>query len=126
AESFFDRFLQEQNIQWMLGIGAAILLASSLMLVTTHWHEEGYTPFWKYLTLLAYCMVVFAGSQWSYFRAGLRKTGTMLMALSVLLVPISFLALRVVQGNLNREMGWFAADVVALTVNLALSAWVAT
>jgi len=118
--SFFDSFLQEKNIKWMLALGLAILLASSLMLVTSHWHEAAYTPFWKFLTLLAYAGAVFGASQWSYFHAGLRKTGTVLMSLSVLLVPLSFVALRWI--NPTEAPLWnTAASLALLSVNLALS-----
>src|SRR5690242_9760339 len=86
---FFDSFLQERNIKWLLTIGMLILLASSVMLVTTHWDNAGYTPVWKYLTLLGYAAGIFAASKWAYFRACLRKTGTGLMALTVLLAPLT-------------------------------------
>jgi len=89
---FFDTFLQEQNIKWMLGVGILILLGSSLMLVTSHW--ESYTPVWKYLILLSYTAIIHVAGQVSYHRFMLRKTGTGLMALTVLLIPLTFLAVR--------------------------------
>ncbi|HEY4261260.1 MAG TPA: hypothetical protein VGM98_13930 [Schlesneria sp.] len=90
-----DAFLQEENIKWVLGLGVCILLGSSLRLVTLHWVE--YTPVWKYLILVAYSVTIFALGEFSYLRLGLRKTGTVLKALTVLLIPISFLALHWVQ-----------------------------
>lgn len=90
-----DAFLQEENIKWVLGLGVCILLGSSLRLVTLHWVE--YTPVWKYLILVGYSVAVFALGEFSYLRLGLRKTGTVLKALTVLLIPISFLALHWVQ-----------------------------
>lgn len=97
---FLDSFLQEKNIKWVLLLGTMILLGSSLMLVTTHW--DSYTPVWKYLMLLSYTLAVFAGGEWSYRHLGLRRTGTILLALTVLLLPITFLALhwvRTVESN---------------------------
>lgn len=90
-----DAFLQEENIKWVLGLGVCILLGSSLRLVTLHWQE--YTPVWKYLILLGYTGTVFALGEFGFHRLGLRKTGTVLMSLTVLLIPISFLALHWVQ-----------------------------
>ena len=87
-----DAFFQEQNIKWMLAVGMLILLGSSLMLVTTHW--ESYVPVWKYLVLLGYTMAIHVAGQVSFHWLGLRKTGTGLMALTVLLIPLSFLAVR--------------------------------
>jgi hypothetical protein len=83
-----DAFFQEDNIKWLLGLGVCILLGSSLRLVTLHWQEN--TPVWKYLILLAYTGGVFALGEFGYHRLGLRKTGTVLTSLTVLLIPISF------------------------------------
>lgn len=90
-----DAFLQEENIKWVLGLGVCILLGSSLRLVTLHWVE--YTPVWKYLILVGYSVTIFVLGEFSYQRLGLRKTGTVLKALTVLLIPISFLALHWIQ-----------------------------
>ena len=76
----------------MLGVGILILLGSSLMLVTSHW--ESYTPVWKYLILLSYTAIIHVAGQVSYHRFMLRKTGIGLMALTVLLIPLTFLAVR--------------------------------
>ena len=54
---------------------------------------------WKYLILLGYSAAVFALSEFSYHRLCLRKTGTVLMALTVLLIPLSFLALHWVRPH---------------------------
>jgi hypothetical protein len=92
---FLDNFLQERNIQWVLVAGVIILLGSTLMLVVTHW--QSYTPIWKYLIMLGYTGVIYGAGVWSYGVLGLRKTGTVLMALTVLLLPVMFLALHWVQ-----------------------------
>ena len=84
---FCDTFFQEQNIKYMLGVGMLILLGSSLMLVTTHW--DSYTPAWQYLILIAYTAAIHLGGQAGYHNLGLRKTGTGLMALTVLLLPLA-------------------------------------
>jgi hypothetical protein len=121
-----DAFFQEENIKWVLGLGVCILLGSSLRLVTLHW--QGYTPVWKYLILLAYTGGVFALGEFGYHRMGLRKTGTVLMSLTVLLIPISFLALHWIQPN--SETSWIEGLpqlglVVLLGVNLIWSTYAA-
>src|SRR3982750_2619553 len=88
---FLDSFLQERNIKWLLAVGMAILLGSSLLLVTTHWDE--YTPPWQNLIVLAYSAAIHFAGQWSYHRLGLRRTGTVLQGLTVLLIPILFLVI---------------------------------
>lgn len=89
---FFDSFLQERNIKWVLGVGMLILLGSSLLFVTSHW--DSYTPLWKHLVLLGYAAAIHFGGQWTYHRLGLRRTGTVLQGLMVFLIPVLFLALR--------------------------------
>ncbi len=123
---FLDAFLREENIKWILGIGVCILLGSSLRLVTTHWHEC--TPVWKYLILIGYSALVFGLGEFSYHRLGLRKTGTVLMALTTLLIPISFLALHWVrpeQGVASLEVIRSTGLGVLLGFNLAWSAFAA-
>jgi hypothetical protein len=122
-----DALLQEENIKWLLGLGVCILLGSSLRLVTLHWSE--YTPVWKYLILLTYSAVVFSLGQLSYHRMGLRKTGTVLMALTVLLIPISFLALHWIRPgpddggfDLLHQTGISALLVLNLFLS-SLAAW---
>ncbi|HUG91454.1 MAG TPA: hypothetical protein VML55_11500 [Planctomycetaceae bacterium] len=89
---FFDAFLNERNIKWILAVGMAILFGSSAMLVASDW--ESFPPLGKFATLLAYTAAIFAAGELSDRRLGLRRTGTFLKALTVLLVPVDFLALR--------------------------------
>jgi hypothetical protein len=114
---FCDNFLQERSIKWVLALGMFILLGSSVLLVTTQWHS--YTPLWKYLVFLGYTTALAGTGQWTYHRLGLRRTGTALQGLTVLLLPALFLVL-----------GWVifgpAAPVLPVTlllggVTLALS-----
>jgi hypothetical protein len=87
---FFDSFLQEKNIKWILATGLLILLGSSLMMVTKGW--TGFDPTAKFLVIMGYTAAIFAAGQWSYHCLGLRRTGTVLMALTVLMIPTSFVA----------------------------------
>jgi hypothetical protein len=88
--AFLDSFLQEKNIKWVLTAGMMILLGSSLMMVTRGWNELDAT--WQYLVIIGYTATIFGAGNWSYHKLGLRKTGTGLLALSVLLIPLSFVA----------------------------------
>jgi len=116
---FLDGFLQEGNIKWMLGIGMLILFGSSLMLVVSEW--QNYTPIWKYLILLGYTAAIFAGGELCYWRLGLQRTGTALEALTVLLLPITFLALHWAQRDDWFSLARLAQHVVTaglFTINL--------
>jgi hypothetical protein len=110
---FLESFFSERNIRWMLLTGVLLLVGSSLMLVTRHWDEIA--PVWKSFAILGYTAAAFGGGRLAYFRLGLRSTGTVLLALSVLLIPIDFLALH----WLEAKWGWW---VVLFAANLAF-AW---
>lgn len=92
-----DSFLQERNIRWLLAAGAMILLASSLMLITSHWGD--YTPTWQYLIMLAYTGLIHVAAGWTGSRLGLRRTSIALRALTLLLLPVLFLALQWLQAG---------------------------
>ncbi len=87
---FLDSFLQEKNIKWVLTAGMMILLGSSLMMVTRGWDELDAA--WQYVVIIGYTATIFGAGHWSFHKLGLRKTGTGLLALSVLLIPLSFVA----------------------------------
>lgn len=88
--AFLDSFLQEKNIKWVLTAGMMILLGSSLMMVTRGWDQLDAA--WQHIVIIGYTATIFGAGSWSYHKLGLRKTGTGLLALSVLLIPLSFVA----------------------------------
>lgn len=121
--TFWDRFLREENIKWILVAGVLILLASSIKLVGTLWDDS--TAAAKQLILLAYTTGFFALSQAAYWRIGLRKTGTILMALTVLLVPICFVGLHWVFAH-HSEGLWSLSRNLALLGGTAALGWYAS
>ena len=90
-EKFFDSFLQESNIKWILMIGMAIVAGCSLMLVTQKW--SGWPITLKYLTILGYTAATYAIAELCDKRLGLRATSQVLKLLTIILIPIGFLAL---------------------------------
>ena len=120
---FFDRFLQEQNIKWILVTGVLILLASSIKLVDTLWDDS--TASVKQLILLGYAAGFFGLSQAAYWRLALRKTGTVLMTLTVLLVPIAFVGLHWVFTNSSGGL-WALSRNLALLGGTAALGWFAS
>lgn len=90
-ESFLNNFLREENIKWMSIIGAAIVLASSLMLVTRQWTT--WSTELKYLTILAYTFATYYSGSFARTRLGLTTSGRVMELLSLLLMPLCFIAL---------------------------------
>lgn len=113
---FLDAFLQERNIKWVLTVGMLIMLGSSLLFVSTHW--ETYTPLWKHLFLLGYAAAIHGGGQWTYHRLGLRRTGTVLQGLVVVLIPVLFVALHLVPQTSAVEI---VIHLLLLAATLAFS-----
>lgn len=122
---FLDSFLQDRNIVWMLGIGTAIFVGSSLFLVARHWAEA--TPLWKYGILLSYTCGVYGAGEFARRRLALRRTSTVLQALTIVLLPITFVALRWVEPadaallpTVIGRMSWFGL----CAANLLVSQWI--
>jgi hypothetical protein len=90
-ERFFDSFFHPANIKWMLVIGAAIVLGSSLMLVTKEWSE--WSAAIKFFAILGYTAAIYVFAEVGDRRLGLKSTGNVLRALCILLMPIMFLVL---------------------------------
>lgn len=91
AERLMDRFLQESSIQWMLVMGAAIISASSLMLVTRQWTSLPTSL--KFLTIVGYTAATYASAEYCGRRMRLHATSQVLRCLTLILIPIGFLSL---------------------------------
>ena len=97
VERLMDSFLQESSIQWMLVIGAAIISASSLMLVTRQWASLPVTL--KFLTILGYTAGIFGAAEYCGRRMRLHSTAQVLRCLTLILIPIGFLSLAWLAGD---------------------------
>ncbi len=100
AEWFLESFFQERNIKWMLALGVMIVFGSSLMLVTKQWDQ--WEPLLKALTVVGYSAAVFACGELCFCRLGLHNTGTVMRTLTLLLLPLSFIAINRL-GQLGSE-----------------------
>ncbi|MCA9122165.1 MAG: hypothetical protein KDB11_18380 [Planctomycetales bacterium] len=100
-----------------------ILLGSSLMMVTRGWDELDAA--WQYLVIIAYTGTIFGAGYWSYHKLGLRKTGTGLLALSTLLIPLSFVAWYWIwDASDSATSGGMAAGLLLLNVGVAaVASW---
>lgn len=116
---FIDSFFEERNIKWMLGIGMMILFGSSVMLVTSHW--ETYAPVWKHAILLAYTAAIFGTAGICHEWLSLRRTGTVLKALTVLLMPMNFLAMHRIWGTSGGGLLTFGMESVLFGLTCGLS-----
>ena len=119
-EKFLESFMQERNIKWMLGIGVLILLGSSLSFVRSHWDNMQQT--FRYLVVLGYTGIIHLCGQAAYHKMNLRKTGTALMAVTLLLIPLVFFSLHWVAGGTVGHVAGFALVLCAASVFSTLAA----
>lgn len=117
---FFESFLQEKNIRWMLLSGLAILLGSSLVLVTSHWND--WSPIIKYLSIIGYTLAAYVGGRIVCDYLRLPKTGTTLLALVVLLIPLTFY---IPEQIFSASSATFTGNAIALNL-LAIHASIAS
>ncbi|MCA9114619.1 MAG: hypothetical protein KDA79_06000 [Planctomycetaceae bacterium] len=113
-QRFLDSFFQEQNIRWMLALGLVTVFGSSLMLVRSGW--EQYQPAWRQVVVLLYGATIYFAGAVCRRRLSLPKTAAFLRGLSLLLIPVAFLALNLLRAS---------ESVVASgqTVPLLLTSW---
>ena len=123
AEQFLNSFFQEKNIKWMLMIGAAIVFGSSLMLVTRAWPNWGYQL--RYLTVLGYTAATFAAAEFGRKQLGLVSTSRVLHSLTLLLLPVCFLALDWISAGTARQQGARQLEVIGLMIPATAFLWFA-
>lgn len=86
-ERFLDSFFHQDNIRWLALIGAAIVVASSLKLVTREWASWSVAA--KYAVILSYTGLTYLLSDWGRKIFGLQITARVLQFLTLLLLPLT-------------------------------------
>jgi len=120
-ERFVDSFFRRENIRWLAVIGAAIVVASSLMMVTREW--ASWPVLAKFLTILAYTGLTYLLSDWGRKHLGLQITARVLQFLTLLLLPICFLSLSWLFGPSAELVGSAGLQMALLIVPALALAW---
>ena len=123
-ERFIDSFFRRENIRWLAVIGAAIVVASSLMLVTREW--ANWPVMAKFLTILGYTGLTYLFSEWGRKHLGLQITARVLQFLTLLLLPICFLSLSWLFGPTSELAGAAGLQMAVLIVPAIGLAWFAS
>ncbi len=122
-ETFLNSFFQEKNIKWMLVVGAAIVFGSSLMLVTKQWSQWSIDQ--QFLSILGYTAAIFAAAEVSRKRLGLTSTYKVLHSLTLLLLPICFLALQQLTAG-SATQAWDLVKFCSLLLPATAFLWFAS
>ena len=120
-ERFVDSFFRKENIRWLAVIGAAIVVASSLMIVTNEW--SGWPVQVKFLTILAYTGLTYLFSEFGRKNLGLQITARVLQYLTLLLLPICFLSLSWLFGPTSAYSNAGGIQMLVLIVPALGLAW---
>ncbi len=120
-ERFVDSFFRRENIRWLAVIGAAIVVASSLMMVTREW--ASWPVLAKFLTILAYTGLSYLLSDWGRKHLGLQITARVLQFLTLLLLPICFLSLSWLFDSSSELVGPAGLQMAVLAVPALGLAW---
>lgn len=123
-ERFVDSFFRRENIRWLAVIGAAIVVASSLMLVTREW--ANWPVMAKFLTILGYTGLTYLFSDWGRKHLGLQITARVLQFLTLLLLPICFLSLSWLFGPTSAIAGAAGLQMGVMIVPALALAWFAS
>ncbi|MFC1714256.1 hypothetical protein ACFL6S_11345 [Candidatus Poribacteria bacterium] len=91
----FSAFLQERNIRWGEIIAALIMVGFAIPLSITLWQETGRIG--KYLIFLSTTLVLFGAGFYVFSRLKLAITAKVLLTTTLLLIPLHFLALDLMQ-----------------------------
>ncbi len=106
----FSAFLQERNIRWGEIVAALIMVGFAIPLSITIWQSTGRIG--KYLIFLSTTLVLFGAGLYVFSRLKLAITGRVLLVITLLMIPLHFLALDMMQFQL----------LVSLPVLVALGA----
>lgn len=120
-ERFVSSFFHQSNIRWMLVLGAAIVFASSLMLVTHQW--KSWPVAIKYLTIVTYTCATYVFAEFSRRRLGLQATASVMQVLTLLLLPIPFLSLHWLGAASWMGVAESALQAVLLILPTAALTW---
>ena len=123
-ERFVDSFFQPANIKWMLIVGSALVLGSSLMLVTSKWSH--WSAAVKYLAMLGYSAAIYIFAEVADRRLGLKATGNVLRGLCILLMPVLLFGLSWVATQTSTSGIPIAVEIAVLFVPAAALLFVAS
>ena len=123
-EHFIDSFFHEKNIRWMLVVGATIVFGSSLMLVTREWSHWPMAA--QFMTILGYTAATYGFAELSRRRLGLTTTANVLNALTLLLLPVSFLSLSWLTSHSLVHQGLATVETIGLLIPATLLTWFAS
>jgi len=122
-QELLARFLQSRNIRWGELAGGLLVIASSIALVLSFWNTITEVPWLKAGAILALNLALFAVARYAHRRWQLPRASESLAVVSLLLAPISLLAVRVLEAWPLWAIVGTLVGVVALLSWIIRGAW---
>ena len=88
-----SRFMEEKNIRWGELVGGLLIVCCSIALVISFWAKIAERPFLKFFLFNGVTAALFGLGLYAAHRWKLRTTSRAVLMISILLVPLNFLAI---------------------------------
>lgn len=114
-------FMEERNIRWGELMGGLLIVGGSIMLVVSLWSTlQERIPYFQFVLFVGMNAALLGAGLYTHHRWKLRATSEGLLVISLLLVPLNFLAI----AALTRER-WSGLELAAEALSLAALGWLA-
>jgi hypothetical protein len=118
-EQRLQALMAELSVLWLLLLGAFLVVASSGVLAASQWQK--FPPAGQYAVLWFYTLGFAGASAWTSQRPHLRLTAQSLRLITLLLVPVNFLAMDSF-ALWHHPLEWLVVAIASLSLSL-LTAW---
>ena len=116
-ERWFQAFMAEISVIWLLFLGVFLVVVSSGVLAASQW--QNFSAVGQYGILFAYTLAFFAAGFWTGQRESLHLTARMLQITTLLIIPINFWMMDGL-GLWQTPTGIVTAPIAALSLTVLL------
>ncbi len=108
-------FMEDRNIRIGELVGGLLFVVFSVLLTVSLWDQLTRIPYYQFFVLVAVSSAVFGAGLYAHHRLRLASTGTSVLVIATLLVPLNFFTM---VGVSRAEWTWLsvAAELVSLGV----------
>ena len=115
-------FMEEKNIRWGELVGGLLIVCCSIALVISFWAKIAERPFLKFFVFNGVTAALFGLGLYSAHRWKLRTTSQAVLTISILLVPLNFLAIAAFSQDSPSSLALtVAGEAVSVVLFAALS-----
>lgn len=115
--SLLSGFMEERNIRWGELVGGLLIVGCSIALVISFWAEIAARPVLKFLVFNGVTAALFGAGYYTHTRLRLATTGSGLMIIASLLVPLNFLTIAAfTEGALANDPWTLLGEAVSITL----------